>query len=64
MLNSDQSAVYVLHGAPDVLPSLHIGNCKIQLAVLDPLVRHKMCEEAVARLDLTKNDIVMTHFIG
>ena len=63
MLNSDQSAVYVLHGAPAVLPPLHVGNCKIPLAVLRPLARHKMCEGAVARLDLTKNDIVKTHFV-
>ena len=54
MLASDQSAVYVLHGAPTVFPPLQVGNCEIPLTVLEPLARHEMSIEAVARLDLAK----------
>ena len=64
MLNSDQSAVYVLDGAPTVRPALQIGNCEIPLAVLEPLARHERCIEAVARLDLAKHDIILMHFVG
>ena len=64
MLNSDQSAVYVLQGAPTVFSSLHIANFEIPLAVLEPLSRHEMCEEAVARLDLAENDIILIHFVS
>ena len=64
MLSSDQSAVYVLDGAPTVFPSFQIGNCEIPLAVLEPLARHEMSIEAVARLDLATDDIILLHFVG
>ena len=64
MLSSDQSAVYVLDGAPTVFPPCQIGNFEIPLAVLEPLVRHDVCEEAVAKLDLAKNDIIEAHFVS
>ena len=64
MLTSDQSAVYVRDGAPTVLPPLQVGNCEIPLAVLEPLARHDMSIEAVARLDLAKDDIILFHFVG
>ena len=41
-----------------------IGNFEIPLAVLEPLARHDVCEEAVARLDLAKNDITEAHFVS
>ena len=49
MLASDQSAVYVLDCAPTVFPPLQVGNCEIPLTVLEPLARHEMSIEAVAR---------------
>ena len=64
MLSSEQSAVYVLHGAPTVFPSLQIGNCEKPLALLEPLARHDMCIEAVARLDLAKDDIILLNFLS
>ena len=63
MLTSDQSAVYVLDGAPTVFTPLQVGNCEILLAVLEPLARYEMCAEAVARLDLAKDDIILCHFV-
>ena len=64
VLSSDQSAVYVLHGAPTVFPPSQIRNFEVPLAVLEPLLRHDVCEEAVARLDLAKNNITEAHFVS
>ena len=63
MLTSDQLAVYVPHVAPTVLPPLGVRNCENPLfARMVPLLAlHKMRIEAVPRLDLAKDDVILLH---
>ena len=57
-------ALLLLVLKPVVLVTFLLGQISLTLAVLELLARHDVCEEAVARLDLAKNDIIEAHFVS
>ena len=64
MGNVDEAAVNVLDPAPAVYSPFDVANCEIQIIAVLLDLRHDMCKEAVARLDLAENDIIFIHFVS